>query len=146
MSTQLLDMLTYIADTNAADVRVSKDVRAANRDEREWVKFKAKAEKVNRLLIDDQSGGFSVADQLEEDDAELLVAVVEYFESKNTPQTLAEVVRGLQREKILSIEFESAARTRAKWLLKKLQEMRKIQSDVDGRWSLCVRPVGPQRS
>ena len=138
--TDLLDMMCAIADDNAKEYREAARARAPRQGDAEWAQFKDRAARVNWLLSGDESEGFQVSDELEEGDAELLLELVDVLKKAKAPLTLAEVTRGLQRNKVLTVEFEAAARARAKWMLGKLRDMRRASVDPhSGRWSFVPR-------
>jgi len=139
----LIDTILHIADLNAKDVKVpytrgrrERLTTAATLEDQEWDAFKARLERRKSLLL----RGSADAERddttdLDEDDIDLLLAIVGILE-KSSGFTSAEVVRELQRAKVLSLEFTAAARAQAQRMLNKLRELNRVLMDANGRWYL----------
>ena len=133
----LLRTLVWIADENAREVRERRWSRGAPNTEpevdREWDAFVNRLEKRRSAL---RLAGDPNADDLDldEDDLDNLATLVRVL--GNRTLTVSEVVLALQRERVLSIEFQASARAQAKRMLAVLRQVNRVWCDDYGRWSL----------
>ena len=129
----LLKMLLWVADENAAERREQERSRATRQimplqlEEQEWRATQARAQRRQTLLGDALDGADDEGDALE-----LVVLAL----SKGKPLTTHEVMRHLQRAKLLSVEFPAAARQQTTTLLQRLRVANRVWQDPHGRWSL----------
>ncbi len=140
----LLKMMLHLADLNAREVKAPYRrgrVTAAMLEEQEWDAFKAKLHR-RKLLLSSNGGLFSddeVEDletsDLNEDDVDNLLALIVALEAKPS-STMTEIVRVLQRDKVLTLEFPASARMQAQRMLGRLRELNRAWCDERGRWSL----------
>lgn len=134
----LMDMMLYIADENARDARGREQARprlvtAAMLENIEWQAFLAKIKNKHAYL----RTGSSAVDELDvdEDDVEFLWALASVLDAAKTPMTLSEIVRALQHQRVLSLEFVAAARAQTKRLLAKMRALNRVWQDDQGRWA-----------
>jgi hypothetical protein len=128
----VLDMLVHIADENVQSRRVStqaKGLTAADIERMEWQSFEAKMKRRAEVLG---------ADLLAEcdDDGDSLMLVLLALSAHKGPMTTWEVMRDLQRQRLLSHAFPAAARAHTTVLLNKLRVANKVWQDTYGRWAL----------
>lgn len=132
----LLDMMLYIADENAKefkqrDAAQTRIVTASMMEDLEWDAFKTRLNHQKELL----RVGENFDDVAEEDDIDMLLALAEVLETAKVPLTISEIVRVLQHNRVLSLEFTSTARAQTKRLLLKMRELNRAWQDTQGRWS-----------
>lgn len=160
----LLEMMCFLADENAREVKVpyrrgrrrgrrgtdeapssSNLVTAAMLEDQEWNAFKASLDRRRRLLsggshvdLDSDIADSDIADMDEDDGGALLslIAALEDARERRRALTMAEIVRVLQRERVLTLEFPAAARQQAQNMLGKLRGLNRVWCDPQGRWSL----------
>ena len=118
-------------------------VTSATIETQEWDAFKAKLAARSRLL---KAGvrlrALKTEDvDVDEDDVDMLLSMIDALERAQaaptaSPRTIHEIVRAMQRDKVLSLEFASAARAQARRLLVLLREMNRVYQDSQGRWAL----------
>lgn len=130
----VLETLLWMADENAAALREKERSRAGNLtakqiEEREWHAMVAKLQRRRTLLGDELLEG-------EEDEGEALELVVSILAGAKQPLTVFELMRQLQRAKLLSLEFPAAARQQTAALLTRLRVANRVWQDSHGRWSL----------
>lgn len=133
----LLKMLLWVADYNAAELREkerSRSVRAVvvtaqQIEEQEWRGMTEKLRRRQQLL-----GAETL--ELEDDEGEALELVVAILSRSRQPLTAHEVMRQLQRERLLSVEFPAAAKAQTTALLGRLRVANRVWQDPYGRWSL----------
>jgi hypothetical protein len=129
-------MLLHIADENAREYRqpLRLVVTRALLEEREWASFTAQVRRGRLVGLGDVD-----VDIDEEDVGQLLavVAVLDRARDVNSKFTLAEVVRGLQQDRVLSVEFVAAARGQAQRLLSMLVGVGRVRQDKYGAYSLA---------
>lgn len=143
---QLLDMLIHIANQNAREAREAEQragiVTAADLEAQEWEAFKAKIQQQRRLLgLSGVRGASEDGIDVDEDDVDMLLSLIGGLERgapghPTTGLTVTEIVRVLQNDGVLSVEFPAAARSQAKRLLGKLREVNRVWQDAHGRWAL----------
>lgn len=152
MSVRTFDMLLYIADENAREVKVPYQRRReqprsmegsvlteAFKEEQEWAAFKATVDRRKRLFGELSNDAHDSLMDMDEDDIDaliMLIGILDRARLSGKALTLAEVVRGLQRNKILTVEFTAAARARTQWMLEKLRVLKRVQVNTNGLWSL----------
>ncbi len=76
---------------------------------------------------------------MDEDDVDGLLALIGALEEAREARralTMSEIVKALQRDKVLSLEFPAAARQQASAMLSRLRGLNRVWSDAQGRWSL----------
>jgi hypothetical protein len=133
---ELLKTLLWVADQNAAEVRENERSRgnrvgcltARQIEEHEWRGMQQKLSRRQRLLGD--------ALESEDDDGEALTQVVTALAQGKGPLTTFEVMRHLQRARLLSVEFPAAAKAQTTTLLGRLRVANRVWQDQNGRWSL----------
>jgi hypothetical protein len=132
----ILEMLVHIADLNAADVKArhlsrtgAKALTLAQQEELEWEAFRAT---LDRRRI--QLGGTD--DDIDEDEADALIALLAILDLSKTPLTIFEVMRSLQMSGVLSLEFAGPARAQALAMLGKLRVANRVFADQHGRWAV----------
>lgn len=130
----VLETLLWMADENAAAVREKERSRAGmakvvHAEEREWKGMLARLQRRRTLLGDEL-----VED--EEDEGEALELVVGILAHAKQPLTVFELMRHLQKQKLLSLEFPAAARQQTQALLSRLRVANRVWQDSHGRWSL----------
>ena len=133
----LMEMLLWVADDNAATLREKERSRAtttravtpAQLEAAEWKSLTAKLQRRQQLL-----GAEIVED--EDDEGEALELVVTVLSQAKHPLTAFEVMRQLQRARLLSLEFPAAARQQTQALLSRLRVANRVWQDPHGRWSL----------
>jgi hypothetical protein len=132
----LLKTLLWVADENAAEVRErersrvgSAIVTAKEIEESEWQAMTAKLRRRQQLLGE-------ALESEDEDDGEALVLVMHVLTQSKHPLTAFEVMRHLQRARLLSLEFPAAARAQTTALLNRLRVANRVWQDTHGRWSL----------
>ena len=132
----LLKTLLWVADQNASEVRekersrsVSVVVTARQIEENEWAGMTAKMRRRQQLLGED-------ALEVEDDEGEALELVVDALTKTRQPLTTHEVMRHLQRARLLSVEFPAAAKAQTAALLARLRVANRVWQDQNGRWSL----------
>lgn len=132
----LLRTLLWVADQNATEVRekersrtVSVVVTARQIEEKEWAGMTAKLRRRQQLLGEE-------ALESEDDDGEALELVMEALTKSRHPLTAHEVMRHLQRARLLSVEFPAAAKAQTTALLARLRVANLVWQDPHGRWSL----------
>lgn len=130
----LLKTLLWVADQNATERREQERSRVARGqltpsqlEEHAWKGVQARAQRRLTLLGDALDGA--------DDEGEALELVVLAL-SRGKPLTTHEVMRHLQRRKLLSLEFPAAARQQATTLLQRLRVANRVWQDSHGRWSL----------
>ena len=147
---QLLDTMLMLADQNAQEIRERRwshrapaaDMTAALIEKQEWDAFRAKLQRRKALLLKSQNDEADDAldVDVDEDDLDMLLTVVDVLDaawhSKSSGLTVSDVVRALQRNKVLSVEFTASARAQTKRLLTKLRQMNRAWQDAQGRWAL----------
>lgn len=132
----LLKTLLWVADENAAEVRERERSRtgtaivtAREIEENEWQAMTAKLRRRQQLLGD-------AALENEDDDGEALELVVHALAQSKHPLTTHEVMRHLQRARLLSVEFPAAAKAQTTALLVRLRVANRVWQDPHGRWAL----------
>lgn len=130
----VLETLLWVADENAADLREKERSRAGSLtakqlEDREWQAMTAKLQRRRTLLGDELLEG-------EEDEGEALELVMSVLAHAKHPLTVFELMRQLQRAKLLSLEFPAAARQQTAALLSRLRVANRVWQDSHGRWSL----------
>lgn len=133
---ELLKTLLWVADQNAAEVRENERSRgnrvgcltAQQIEEHEWRGMQQKLLRRQRLLGD--------ALESEDDDGEALTQVVTVLAQGKGPLTTFEIMRHLQRARLLSVEFPAAAKAQTTTLLGRLRVANRVWQDQNGRWSL----------
>jgi len=132
----LLKTLLWVADENAAEVREREKSRAQRSvvltaqqiEEHEWRGMQQKLLRRQQLLGD--------ALESDDDDGEALTLVVTVLAQSKGPLTTFEVMRHLQRARLLSVEFPAAAKAQTTTLLGRLRVANRVWQDQNGRWSL----------
>jgi hypothetical protein len=74
-------------------------------------------------------------DVADEDDIDMLLSLAAVLEAAKTPLTISEIVRALQHNRVLALEFPATARAQTKRLLMKMRELNRAWQDTQGRWS-----------
>lgn len=134
---------------------MSRLITQADIEDQEWQAFKAKLNQRKRLFgameLEDeemvslasgtgssQEDGVDV-ETMDEDDVDTLLSLIGVMEdAKETKKslTIAEIVRELQRSKVLSLEFPASARMQAQRMLGRLRKLNRVWVDPRGRWAL----------
>jgi hypothetical protein len=132
----LLRTLLYVADQNEAEVKEKERSRATSfvvtvrqLEEREWQAMAAKLRRRQQLL-----GAEAI--ESEDDDGDALEMVVTALAKSKQPLTTHEIMRHLQRARLLSVEFPAAAKAQTASLLARLRVANRVWQDPHGRWSL----------
>lgn len=129
----ILEMLVYIADENTSTRSVPQTPRGvltrADIEAAQWRHVEARINRRRKVLGDDL-----VAD--EDDDGDALLLVVDCLATSKQPLTTFELMRALQRSRLLSHEFPSAARAQCLGMLERLRVAGKVWQDTHGRWAL----------
>lgn len=130
---ELLKTLLWVADENAAErreqerSRVGRQIMPSQLEEQAWRATQARAQRRQTLLGDALDGADDEGEALE-------LAMLALARGK--PLTTHEVMRHLQRAKLLSVEFPAAARQQTITLLQRLRVANRVWQDPHGRWSL----------
>lgn len=144
----VLEMMVHLADLNSAEVKLVEQSRgrakaavtAADIEARDWNAFVARLEWRQRVVAGNPTGETRTntdADSVNEDDLDMLVAMVDLLDHAEQPLALADVVRGLQAKRVLSLEFAAAARAQTVRLLEQLRTMGRVRQDSAWRWVLA---------
>lgn len=144
----VLEMLCHLADQNSAEVKLAEQSRGrakaavtqADLEDRDWNAFVARLEWRQRVVQGNPTGEAASnldADSVNEDDLDMLVVMVELLDHAEQPLALADVVRGLQAKRVLSLEFAASARAQTVRLLEQLTTMGRVRKDGAGRWVLA---------
>lgn len=143
----VLETLVFLADLNSAEVRLAEQSRGrakaavtnADIEARDWNAFVARLEWRQRVVAGNPTGETSRnadADSVNEDDLDMLVAMVDLFEHAG-PLVITDIVKGLQAKRVLSMEFPAAARAQTVRLLEQLRSMGRVRQDSASRWVLA---------
>lgn len=133
----LLKMLVWVADQNAAEVRERERSRDSGRiltarqiEEHEWNGMVQRMRRRQQLLGSDTV-------ENEDDEGFALETVVTVLAQSKHPLTTHEIMRRLQRRHgLLSVKFPAAAREQTRALLSRLRVANRVWQDSYGRWSL----------
>lgn len=142
----ILETVCFIADENAAAVKLAEQSRGkvnvvtpADIENRDWNAFVKRLEWRQRVVQGNSTGETTSnvdADSVNEDDLDMLVVMVALFDNAR-PMALADIVRGLQAKRVLSMEFAAAARAQTVRLLDQLRTQGRVRKDSAGRWVLA---------
>ena len=132
--TDLLQHLIYIADLNSDEVKARLLSRigltvptVAEQENTEWETFRAKLDRRRKHISEDELD--------DEDDADVLIVLLHILDESKTPLTIFELMRALQKAKVLSLEFPSTARAQTISMLVKLQNANRARLSTHGLWS-----------
>jgi hypothetical protein len=148
----LLKMIVFLAEESSKEARLRAQSRGLNVkgtavtlatiEQQEWDAFKAKLWRRQRLLRDSKAEReLGDEDDVDEDDVDMLLSMIDALErARDAPRkqslTLSEIVRAMQADKVLSLEFQAQARAQASRLLQQLRVMNRVWADEQGRWAL----------
>lgn len=144
----ILETICHLADENAREVKLAEQSRGrvknaltvADIENRDWNAFVARLEWRQRVVQGNptkEADSNVDADGVNEDDLDMLVAIVSLLDHAERPLTISDVVRGLQVKRVLSMEFAAAARAQAVRLLDQLRVMGRVRLDSLSRWVLA---------
>ncbi len=156
MSIREMDMMLHLAAESSAAAKEAQrktPLRAkteATIENAEWTAFKARLQEQRRFFRapgvgQDGEGGDAdeAVDAVDEDDMDTMLALIDVLDAARQrggaagqTLTLSEIVRALQRDRVLSLEFTAAARTQAQRLLTQLRALNKVYQSPLGGWAL----------
>lgn len=144
----LLKFLCYLADESSKEAKLraqsrgqaSREVTAATIERQEWNAFTANLRAKQRLVRGRAVEGVETV-EIDDDETDMLLSLIDALErARDAPTkqslTLSEIVRAMQADKVLSLEFQAAARAQANRLLTQLRVMNRVWVDAQGRWAL----------
>ena len=145
----LMDMMLHLADENAAEFKrrrwglreCRRVMTLADVELQEWAAFKARLASRSRLLEKGTTAATFANVDIDEDDSDMLLSMLGALERAKdsaglSALTVSEIVRQMQQDRVLSMEFIAAARAQTVRLLSKLREMNRVYQDQHGRWAL----------